>query len=105
MNWRKIGMISGIIGGILAFAVSWIELDLPRLALHSEVAGVEQFSRGTRTLVLYQQKKQVLRELAITKSRLRKSPGNRDLLRQKVDLEIELDLIIDQLKALAPKKR
>ena len=68
-------------------------------------ARVEQFSRGTRTLVLFQQKKQTARELAVINSRLRRSPGNMDLLREKVDLELELDAINYQLKRLAPKKR
>lgn len=93
-----------MLGAILAAMVAWTALEFPRVAFFSEVAEVKEFSEGTRTLVLLQQKKSASQELEVIESRILDKPRDRDLLSRKVDLKLELDIINIQLQALAEKE-
>lgn len=95
-------LYAGALGAVLTVAVTWQQLDfLPRWAWHSEVVALEQFSVGTRLIVLgqeWEQLDQKIRSLANKPNRSRIEDEALSKMRHRLQ---EIDA---QLKALRQKK-
>ena len=75
----RMGILLGSLASVLAASVAWGALSLPRPALNTEVAQVEQFSKGTRKLVLNDRWFRTKALLDDADRRLETEPDNQDL--------------------------
>jgi hypothetical protein len=108
-NVKVMGITAGTIGSIMAAAVAWGELDLPRPAWLSEVeqvrtelgeqiAGGAQFAVQTRLLVLGQEWERLDREIEKLENQGQLSASDRELLSKK---RLRKRTVSQQLQALA----
>lgn len=108
-NFKVMGITAGTISALMAAAVAWGELDLPRPAWYSEVeevkvelgeqiAGNAQFAVQTRLLVLGQEWERLDREITRLESQGALSASDRELLSKK---RLRKRTVSQQLKALA----
>lgn len=96
--WKKITMVAGAIGAVLAVMISWQSLEfLPRWAWYSEVASVQSFSEGTRKIVLGQEWERLYNQISRLEAQRALSDAERTLLTQ---LRWRLREVEAQLKAL-----
>lgn len=100
MEIRKMSIIAGIVAATLVSATAWGALDLPRPALNIEVVQVEQFSKGTRKIVLNDRWFRTKALLDDADRRLETEPGNQDLrdlrlryLEQMRDVDAQLEML------------
>ena len=89
-----------IAGTLLGAAVAWQTLDLPRPALNTEVAEVQQYSRGTRSLQLRSDRRYISDELYRLHRRKKTQPNNPDLDRRIKDMRDDLKDIEEKIKRL-----
>lgn len=108
-NFKVMGITAGTISALMAGAVAWGELDLPRPAWYSEVvevrvelgeqiAGGAQFAVQTRLLVLGQEWERLDREIEQLENKGNLSPSERELLSKK---RLRKRTVSQQLKGLA----
>lgn len=108
-NVRVMTITAATIGSVMAAAVAWGELDLPRPAWFSEVqevreelgeqiAGNAQFAVQTRLLVLGQEWERLDREIEQLEDKGQLSASDRELLSKK---RLRKRTVSQQLKALA----
>jgi hypothetical protein len=108
---KVLSIYIGIVGATLGVATAWNELDWPRPALNTEVqavraesieqyAGLDQFSRGTRIIVLNQELRQAKVDLLAARASLDREPGNRRLIEEAVRLEQLVNELNRQVREL-----
>lgn len=96
----KMGILLGGMASVLAASVAWGALSLPRPALNTEVAQVEQFSKGTRKLVLNDRWFRTKALIDETERRLEAEPNNLDLRKLRLryqeqmrDVDVQLEML------------
>lgn len=103
-----IGIYGTAAAGVLGALVAWNQLDLPQpattadvakveQALGNQIAGLEQFSRGTRKITLGQEWDRLNRQIDQLKAKRDKSA---DEIRYLSDLRSRLNDVSKQLEAL-----
>lgn len=96
----KMGILLGGMASVLAASLAWGSLDLPRPALNTEVAQVEQFSKGTRKLVLNDKWFRTKALLDDADRRLETEPDNRDLRDLRLRYQEQMRDVDEQLEML-----
>lgn len=82
--WKKVGVVFGSIGAVLTVMVTWQSLEfLPRWAWHTEVAAVQDFSEGTRLLVLGQEWERLDQQIQRLEEKSKLTEAERELLSKK----------------------
>lgn len=108
---KFVTMLATMASAIIGLGVAWHTADLPRLAYKSEVTKVEQqlvevqqFTSGTRLLILNGEWFRISAELKEKRARLKQDPFNVDLIEEVTKLEQSLREIEEQIKQLKKAK-
>ncbi|MCK5642838.1 MAG: hypothetical protein KAJ19_18660 [Gammaproteobacteria bacterium] len=82
--WKKVGIVSGAIGSVLIVMMTWQSLEfLPRWAWYTEVVAVQDFSEGTRLLVLGQEWERLDQQIRRLEEKSKLTEAERELLSKK----------------------
>ncbi len=98
ISFKRVGVVAGAIGAVLMVGVAWISLGLPVVALTTDVAQVEKFSKGTREMVLNNDWFRITADIERVERKLGQKPNDEELLftlrllreqRRKIELQME----------------
>jgi len=78
------------VSAVLASAVAWGQLDLPRPAWHSEVAALEMQVAANTQLILGDKWLRITAQIAELRVKLSADPANREMIRRLTVLQLQL---------------
>jgi len=92
------GISAASVSAVLAAAVTWGQLDLPRPAWHSEVVELHEQVAANSQLILGDKWLRLTAQIKELEAKLRTSPTNRELIARLAVLQLQLREVNGKLK-------
>ena len=97
-KWRMFGLPAASVSAVLAAAVAWGQLDLPRPAWHSEVIELGMQVTANTQLILGDKWLRLTAQIAALKAQIASDPTNHKLIERLVVLQLQLREVNGKLK-------
>lgn len=81
-KWKMFGIPAASVSAVLAAAVAWGQLDLPRPAWHSEVAALELQVAANTQLILGDKWLRLTAQITLLEAQLNSDPTNIKLIKE-----------------------
>lgn len=89
-KWRMFGIPAATVSAVLAVAVAWGQLDLPRPAWHSEVQALSLQVAANTQLILGDKWLRLTAQIKALEAKMRGDPGNSEWIDKLVILQLQL---------------
>ncbi len=96
-NWRMFGIPAATVSAVLATAVAWGQLDLPRPAWHSEVAALELQVAANTMIIMGNTWLRLTTEITLLEAQLKTDPTNIKLIKELAVKRLQLREVEDGL--------
>lgn len=97
-KWRMFGIPAASISAVLAAAVAWGQLDLPRPAWHSEVVELGTQVTANTQLILGDKWLRLTAQIKKLEAKLRGEPTNREMIEKLAVLQLQLREVNGKLR-------